>query len=1129
MSASPGETTGSLEEDLSGRTLGRWRLERRLGQGAMGPVYGAVSTGGTRGALHLVRGELTQGEDGLARFRRDSRSFQKVEHPNLPRLVDVDEDQGRVFVVFELVEGRSLQVRLDRKERLSPEEALHVATDLLSGLAVLHDRGIVHGDVKPASLLTTPEGYWKLAGFSLTSAPDAASKAPAGVIRGTPLFLAPERAQGPEGTAGTPAADLYSAGATIHAALAGEPPFLRPSVAAILEAHAKDEAPELASKAPGADPDLLTLVRALMAKTPAQRPPDARTALAVLGHRPRPRSKPQSQAQATDAAGAPAASPGASPGAGPAAGPEASAANASPDTPAAPPPPPGTKTTRRLAHEYVLAQEKLAGPPAPGRVPWWSIVVLPTFGGALAYLAAHPDLVHAAPSARGPLLVAAAALALLGVAVGLLGAIPAGVKHHARAHRLVARIPLRLTAWWNRRRDPVRAGLALADLGDVSAGEVLLESGEALLAAEEFLRAGIPHAAALVFEKLGDSTRAIEAYMAASQLDDAARVASQAGRLEEAGEAFERAGLVDRAIQAYARAGSPLKLAVLHERHGKPLEAAKHYELAGEHAKAAELFQKAGHTADAARLFHRSGDLARVAQVWEAAGDPVNAARWSAERELAEGRLGNAARAFERAGLHGRAADLYLAQDLLADAQRCAEADGEPGRRALIHARKGELREAAALHEKAGQHAEAARCWRELGDPASEARALENAGDPLEAAEAWIHASRLEDARRALGRVPRESQDRRRALGRLGELEARAGRPREAAAALREALDGQEPSADNVGLIVECADALAASGELDAAVERLEALRGLPFAPPTLKIRLAELEARRRPAPAAQEATLARAGKELVGQELDRYRALSYTGEGELSWAFEGEHVLLERGADLRVLKTSVEGPQARRFFAEAAALAVARHPNLPLVYDSGKTEAGLAYAALEVASDPTLRQVLRQAAGPLPTTRASRLGAGILAGLVAAHRAGVVHGDLRPESVLVGPFDHARVTGFAFSRFSAATTGATLAIVQRRPYGSPEQLDGLVPGPASDQYAAGIVLYEMLAGEHPLPPTAPGAQPAGSPRPLAEAAPRVPATLANAVMKALDRRPAERHASVQDFLKIVARFAPPP
>lgn len=1093
--STPSASTSSMSEDLTGTVLGRWTLERKLGAGAMGPVYGAMSTGRTPGALHVIRSDLVATQEQLDRFRRDAKTFQKVEHPNVPRLLDLDEANGRVFLVFELVTGRTLQYRLDQKEVLGSAEARDLATDLLSALAALHDRGVIHGDVKPASILSGAEGYWKLAGFSLL--PHEHKVELEGVIHGTPLFMAPERCEGLPPSIG---ADLYSAGATIFAALAGEAPYLRPSVAAILNAHVNDPPPDLAGRVPGVEKDVLSLVMLLMAKSPARRPPDARTSLAVLSRRERTRSKTL-----------------------PALKPAEDVAKVDPkgETMAVPSEerPPGTDTTRRKAHKFV-ADEAQKAAPLGAEVPWGRfilplLVALGLLGGALS----SPHLTDVQRIVLG---AAAGTIGLVGVLWGLAGTVPPGLSQHAVARTLAYRVPLRLSVWWNRRGNPIEAALALGQLGDLGAGEMLLEAGEPKLAAEEFLRAGIPLAAAIVFEKLQDDEMAIETYVAAGKLEDAARVAQRSGKHELAGDAFESKGELEKALQSYIKAERPLKVASVYEKLGNQLDAARHYELASDAAKAAQLYESAGSVADAARLYHRAGDLAKVSLVWEKAGDTVNAARWRAEHELAEGRRVNAARAFETAGIHDRASDLFLAQNLLEDAIRCAEAHGEPGRLARLCARAGDFKRAAALHEEAGQFREAARCHHELGDAVSEAKALERSGDALAAAEVWLRTDRTDDAKRALAVIPQGSPDRKRARARLGELHARAGRTREAADSFREALEGQEPDEANVGTFLECADALGACGEVDKAIEMLVKLRGLPFAPPTLKIRLAELERKRSTARATSAQVTSLGGKELVGLDLDRYKMLTYTGEGELSWAYEGEHTLLKRPADLRVLKPSVDEELTEQFFAEGRAIALASHPNLPDVYDSGRTTSGLSYVALEVARDPSLRQVMRQAMGPVPVARAVTIAKGILAGIAAAHAAGVVHGDLKPENVLVGARDQARVVRFAFAR-QAAPGASALPFLALKAYASPEQIVGAAAGKSSDQYACGVILYEMLAGLHPFEHVSDPQQRASTPpKPLAQVAPAVPLSLAQAIMKALARDPEDRHRNVAELLQVI-------
>jgi serine/threonine protein kinase/tetratricopeptide (TPR) repeat protein len=1027
--------------------LGRWTIVRRLGEGAMGPVLEVVSTGRTRGALHDVRPELVQEPERLEQWKRAARAFQKLEHANVPHLLSIDEAEGRLCLTFELVEGRSLQYRLDQKEPLSPLEGRNFAHDALSALAALHDHGIIHGDVKPGNFLGSPEGCWKISGFSVgpretpSSVENSATGSSDGIVRGTPLFMSPELAQG---EAPSVASDLYSAGATIFAALVGESPFLRPSVVAILEAHRNAAPPDLGLRVPAVERDLADLVTVLLAKTPSKRPRDALAALALLGrHKTRRRPKSQPMVRV-------------------------------PTEPQAP-------LSQTLAGDAMIPA--VADGPAGAEAPRHprGVITRSTFR----------RVVEAVELERG----------------NAIPDLPAGEQIALTA---LERAPLKLQAWWNKRRGKLkRAALAHSRLGNyAAAGELLLDAGEPILGAEYLLKAGIPLAAAIVFERVGQSERAIDAYTAAGKFEAAAKVASHTGKFECVGRAFERAGHLDRAIHAYRSAGQSLPLAVLYERQGRLMEAAHYYEESKEFTKAGELHERLGRISDAVRLFERAGDMQRVAAVWEAAGNRANASRWRAERELAEGRHVNAAREFERAGMPGRAADIFLAQNLLEDAIRCAEETGDAARVAAIHARVGDFALAAASYAKAGQHQESARCFHEAGDLAAEADALERGGDALSAAEAWRAMGRIEDARRVLAAVPEDSTDRKQARAQLGELEVSSGRSEDAAEAFLEAIEGVEPTAENITSFINAADALAAGDDIDRAFEILSRLKGLPFAPPTVGMFLSELERRR----AAREPTASRQGPELVGTEVGHYKALTYSGEGELCWGYEAVHTLLKRSSDLRVLKPSVDPERAKRFFAEARALALSRNPNIQDVYDS-QTISGQSFVALEVSSDPSLGSILRGAVGPLPVSRAATIGAGILAGLAAAHLNGVVHGDVRPENVLVAPDDRATLVGFSIARHWSK--GSTRRFTRPFAYIAPEQ-----PSQAADQYSCGVILYEMLAGQHPIEPGSDAA------RPLAETAPNVPAELAAAVMKALDKQLAQRHKDVLAFHRIVARFS---
>src|SRR5206468_74818 len=146
-------------------------------------------------------------------------------------------------------------------------------------------------------------------------------------------------------------------------------------------------------------------------------------------------------------------------------------------------------------------------------------------------------------------------------------------------------------------------------------------------------------------------------------------------------------------------------------------------------------------------------------------------------------------------------------------------------------ARGGDHRSAAPLYEKVHSFHDAAQCYRALGDSASEARAQERAKAPLGAADAWIAAGKPGEAIRILGSVERDSPERRTAQGRRGALLAHAGRDREAAESLREALEGAAVDPTTAPWFALNAEVLRRVGEIDAAIASLNALRGTSFAP----------------------------------------------------------------------------------------------------------------------------------------------------------------------------------------------------------------------------------------------------------------------------------------------------------
>ncbi|MGW1157418.1 protein kinase domain-containing protein [Streptomyces sp. NPDC002513] len=250
---------------------GRYELNTTIGRGAMGEVWRAYDQ--MLGRPVAVKVLLAQNADPTAdsRFRLEAQTAGRLHHPHVVGVLDFGEHDGRLFLVMELVDGDSLSRVLAHDGPLPADRVARIAAQAAAGLAVAHEQGIVHRDIKPGNLLLDANGTVKIGDFGIARFMDDPSAAltATGQIVGTSLYIAPERALGKP--AGAPS-DVYSLGCVLYQLLTGNPPFRADSPIAILHHHL-DTAPvpprELGVSLPPAFENYLL---SLLAKRPEDRP-----------------------------------------------------------------------------------------------------------------------------------------------------------------------------------------------------------------------------------------------------------------------------------------------------------------------------------------------------------------------------------------------------------------------------------------------------------------------------------------------------------------------------------------------------------------------------------------------------------------------------------------------------------------------------------------------------------------------------------------------------------------------------------------------------------------------------------------------------------------------------------------
>jgi serine/threonine protein kinase len=249
---------------------GRYRIRTLVGRGAMGTVWRARDERldrvvAVKELLLDATADTERTEEATARAMREGRIAGRLDHPNAIAVYDVVEHDGRPCLVMEYLRSESLGALITARGHLPPDEVAAIGVQVAAALTEAHAAGIVHRDVKPDNVLITAEGAAKITDFGVSRAAGDATVTATGFMAGTPAYLAPEVALGHEAD---PRSDVFSLGATLYAALEGDPPFgVDENAIAMLHKVAAGEV-----RPPRHAGPLAGLVMWLLRRDPAERP-----------------------------------------------------------------------------------------------------------------------------------------------------------------------------------------------------------------------------------------------------------------------------------------------------------------------------------------------------------------------------------------------------------------------------------------------------------------------------------------------------------------------------------------------------------------------------------------------------------------------------------------------------------------------------------------------------------------------------------------------------------------------------------------------------------------------------------------------------------------------------------------
>src|SRR5437773_1573099 len=278
---------------LVGRTIGHYKISKRIGTGGMGEVYLASDmTAGRKAALKLLPERFTGDAERLKRFEQEARALVGLNHPNILTIYEIGEDHSTHYIASELIEGETLRQRLLRG-RMELSEAVDVAIQVASALAAAHEAGIVHRDIKPENIMLRPDRYVKVLDFGIAKLAESAFAEAAadgagsmtlaetnlGSILGTVRYMSPEQARGAPVDKGT---DIWSLGVVLYEMVTGHAPFAGDTPGETMSSILEKEPPPLTNYLAHAPAELQQIISKTLRKEREERYQSAHELLEAL-------------------------------------------------------------------------------------------------------------------------------------------------------------------------------------------------------------------------------------------------------------------------------------------------------------------------------------------------------------------------------------------------------------------------------------------------------------------------------------------------------------------------------------------------------------------------------------------------------------------------------------------------------------------------------------------------------------------------------------------------------------------------------------------------------------------------------------------------------------------------------